>query len=393
MRIFTCTPIEFSGGTDFFSRDSGLLSRGLKTVGVESLAVMPGMPHSEDEADLIRTDYSNLESADWWRALRLDGLVLYAWGRPRFRMVATAIRDAGVFLILNQDHGGLMSPRAGFRPWLREQWIVAGQGRSSRAILLFLKRTLMGLSSGLVLADPLRAAHLQCGNVISCVSPEAAANFRTMCRRLAGTPLEERVTVIPHPVEPRFVYRQEAKHRQIVCVGRWQDEIQKRTWLLLDVIKVVVSEDELVTVVVAGTVTPSMETWYQALDCGLRERIILAGRLERDRLVNLLGESQVFYSPSAFESFGIAAGEALCCGCSVVAERSVSMTSFEWFVEEQSGRLVEGDASAHAKGLLDDLLSWEEGERDPNAISKVWSERLHADKVAKMVVRLVEGGE
>jgi hypothetical protein len=30
MRIFTCTPVAFGGGVDFFTRESGLLCRGLQ---------------------------------------------------------------------------------------------------------------------------------------------------------------------------------------------------------------------------------------------------------------------------------------------------------------------------------------------------------------------------
>ena len=117
MRWFTCTPVAFGGGPDFFTRDSGLLCRGFQGLGMASMAVMPGPRQPEDQADLIRTDYANLESADWWRSLNLDGVVLYAWGQPRFRKVAAAIRAADVTLVLNQDNGGLVSPLAGFRDW------------------------------------------------------------------------------------------------------------------------------------------------------------------------------------------------------------------------------------------------------------------------------------
>ena len=71
---------------------------------------MPGDTQANDEPDLIRTMYANLESALWWREQKIDVLVLYAWGRPKFRKVACAIREAGIFLILNQDNGGYICP-------------------------------------------------------------------------------------------------------------------------------------------------------------------------------------------------------------------------------------------------------------------------------------------
>ncbi len=386
MRFFTCTPVAFGGGADFFARDSGLLCRGFQSIGVESRAVMPGERKPEDEVDLIRTDFANLESADWWRAQNLDGVVLYAWGRPRFRKVAAAIHQAGIFLVLNQDNGGLVSPLAGFRDWLAEQWILAGQGCGAGAWLRFLKLTLRGLSAGLTLTDPLRAAHLKQGDVIACVSPKAAEHYRKLCRIYGGRDLADRVRVVPHAVESRFRFSSGQKRRQVACVGRWQDVVQKRPWLLMEVVGSLLAADKEVSVVIAGNPTDELETWHRSLPELLRKRVQVRGRVDRGELAEILAESQVFYSPSAFESFGIAAAEALCSGCSVVAGRSVSMAGFEWFVSEDSGLLAGADdAQGHLQALKQELDSWSQGKRDPQAISAIWSGRLHAEQVAGRV--------
>jgi len=380
--------VEFGGGADFFARDSGLLCRGFQALGIGSRAVMPGLRQAGDEADLIRTDYKNLESAAWWRSLELDGVVLYAWGRPKFRKVAVAIRAAGIFLVLNQDNGGLVSPLAGVRDWLGEQWILGGQGRGTLAWLRFVRLTLRGLSAGLALTDPLRAAHLQAGQVIACVSPKAAQHYRKLCHIYGGADLAERVMVIPHAVEPLFRYCGEAKRRQVACVGRWRASVQKRPWLLMEVIGSLVATDQTVTVAIIGEVTPAMEAWHRCLAAGQHDRVRLEGSVDREGLAGILRESQVFYSPSAYESFGIAAAEALCSGCSVVAGRSVSMASFEWFVAENSGTLAEGNqARDHQSAVARELEGWENGGRDAAAISRVWCDRLHADRVAEAVLR------
>lgn len=105
----------------------------------------------------------------------------------------------------------------------------------------------------------------------------------------------------------------------------------------------------------------------------------------------ILGESQVFYSPSAYESFSIAAAEALCCGCSVVAGRLVTMPSFDWFVSEGSGILAEvDDCRGHAKALQDEIECWDIGKRNSREISSIWSDRLHADKVAGQVLEMMD---
>ncbi len=101
MRWFTCTPVAFGGGADFFARDSGLLCRGFEALGGESRAIMPGMPRISDDAGLSRTKYANLESTAWWKSHQLDGVVLYTWGSPVWRKIAAAIRQSGIFLVLN----------------------------------------------------------------------------------------------------------------------------------------------------------------------------------------------------------------------------------------------------------------------------------------------------
>ncbi|MGA0846296.1 MAG: glycosyltransferase family 4 protein [Luteolibacter sp.] len=384
VRVYTCTPIAFGGGPDFFTRDSGLLCRGLQAIGVESRAVMPGERVTSDQADLIRTNYANLESAEWWRSLHLDAVVLYAWGRPKFRKVAMAIRDAGIFLILNQDNGGLISPLAGFHGWVIDQKHLCGGG------LHWLWKLCIGLSYGLFFTDPMRAAHLRCGDVIACVSPQAAAHYQKLCRWYGGKRLAEKVAVLPHAVEHHFRYNGTQKMRQIASVGRWDDLVQKRPDLLMDVIGGLVASDDAVQVVIAGHVTDSLRSWHESLSVNTRERVQLRGKVNRSELAEILNSSQIFYSPSAFESFGIAAAEALCCGCSVLAERSVSMAAFEWFVGDQSGSLSDAGATNHLTALRDELSAWHNGKRDAEKIAKTWTERLHADKLAAKVVEMLE---
>lgn len=92
-RIFTCTPVAFHGNDFFFSRDTGLICMNLRKIGAESLAVMP-LPFHEDDIreDIIRVPMEQLKSPDWWRTLKLDGVVLYSWGAPRYTAIARPLR-------------------------------------------------------------------------------------------------------------------------------------------------------------------------------------------------------------------------------------------------------------------------------------------------------------
>lgn len=104
-RIFTCTPFAFHANGSFFGRDTGLICKSLQALGAESRVVLP-LPHYEDDledAPLLRVEMRQLRSAAWWRAQRLDGVILYSWGDPRYTGVARAIHHAGIRLVIHYD--------------------------------------------------------------------------------------------------------------------------------------------------------------------------------------------------------------------------------------------------------------------------------------------------
>ncbi|HEY1122116.1 MAG TPA: glycosyltransferase [Haloferula sp.] len=343
---------------------------------------MPGERKPEDESDLIRTDYRNLEDPAWWRSHDLDGVVLYAWGRPKFRRVAEAIRDAGVFLVLNQDSGGLVSPRLDLHAWWREQLVVSGAGRTPGGWWRFSKLILRGFTVGLALSDSLRAEHLRAGNIIACVTPVAAEHYRDYCRIYGGDDFAGRVRVVPHPVNPLFRFGGHPKSRTVAVVGRWDDAIQKRPGLMIATVEKLLESDPEITVEIVGQTTSELQQWAQQ-----RERVHLHGRITPDAIAGILSRAQVAWCPSSFESFHIASGEALCCGCSVVAAESPSLAAFPWFVSEASGELAAtDDIAGHLAAIRNELRAWDEGRRDPTQIAAIWQSRLHAPEVARLVI-------
>lgn len=390
MQWYTCTPVDFGGGPDFFARDSGLLCRGFQSLGMASRAVMPGMPRPDDEPDVLRVDAANLRSPDWWAGLGIDGVVLYAWGSPRFLPVARAIRHAGIFLVLNQDNGGLVSPSIDFKAWLREQAVLTGAGRVAGGWLRAAGRVAKGLTTGLLLGDRLRARHLAQGDVIACVSPVAAEHHRTFCRRHGGEELARKVAVVPHAVDPRYRFDpSEVREAAVAAVGRWHDLAQKRPERLMEGAELLLVREPGVVLHIVGGITEELRSWHEGLDPALRPRIQLHGRLEPGDLAALWSRVQVGWCPSAFESFHLASAEALCCGASVVAADSPSLSSFRWFTGEGDGRLAASDdAVGHVDAIVAELAAWRAGLRRAEDISSRWSARLHAPAVAGMLVAM-----
>jgi glycosyltransferase involved in cell wall biosynthesis len=309
---------------------------------------------------------------------------MYAWGRAKFRRVAEAVREAGVILVLNQDSGGLVSPRLDPAAWWREQLVVSGAGRTPGGWWRFSKRTIRGLTVGMLVSDPLRAQHLRAGNVIACVTPVAADHYRHFCRMFGGDEFANRVHVVPHPVNPLFRFDGQPKTRTITIIGRWEDATQKRPELMMAAITNLLAIDAEVTVEIIGKETPAVKAWAEN-----RDRVRLHGRIPPVAIADVLSRTQVAWCPSAFESFHIASGEALCCGCSVVAAESPSLAAFPWFVSEASGILAEtDDVAGHVAAILNELRAWDEGRRDAAAIASIWQSRLHAPEVARLVISI-----
>jgi glycosyltransferase involved in cell wall biosynthesis len=220
------------------------------------------------------------------------------------------------------------------------------------------------------------------------VSPVAADRYRKLCQIYGGEVLQRKVWLIPHSVETRFRYTGEEKYREIICVGRWGDEISKRPKLLTSVVSRLLEVDDQVVVKIVGEFTEFLVDWHKGLNARLSLRISLLGRVNRQELASMLARARVFYSSSAFESFCIAAGEALCCGCSVVANRSVAMPAFEWFVSTNSGRLSSTDSvDGHVEAIQNELASWDNGKRDAAAIATQWCKSLHAPEIAQSIVK------
>ncbi|MFM7183035.1 MAG: glycosyltransferase [Verrucomicrobiales bacterium] len=390
MRWLTCTPVSFSGGEDFFSRDSGLLSRGFRDLGVESTAVMPGPAQPGDLPELLRVPYSSLEDAGWWKACRADGVVLYAWGHPRYRKVAAAIRAAGIFLVLNQDSNGVVSPLNGPSLWLKDRWISSGAGRVAGGWLRFAWWILKGLTYGLARTDPMRRAHLNSGDVIAAVSPVAADYYKRLCRTYGGGELADRVAVVPHSVCEAFrVEKGGGRDDAILAIGRWKDERQKRTSLLMKVVERVLAAEPAVRFDIAGEPSEKLSAWHGCLAEDHKARTRLHGRLLPEQIAAIMRSTKTLYCPSAFESFHIASGEALCSGCSIVAADLPTLTSFPWFCGENCGRLAgEDSVSGHANALISELEAWRNGLRDPVRISGIWTLRLHSTRVAEKILSL-----
>ncbi len=359
-RIYCCTPVAFiADESTFFIRDTGLISRTIRSLGVESKVIMPLPYYEEDLRDeILRTEYRNLESAAWWRSLQLDAVILYSWAYPRYTRIAGAIHKAGIRLVLNADSNGNFGNIYG------EQYNIL------KRIYLFARTKAV---------DFFRSKHMKYADVLTLATPAAEAISK---RFFYGKWVVDRAFPMPCPVNPRMTYDGRQKENLILCSGRWDDEFQKRPELLTATLEALYKQGCDAETHIYGTITEQLTKWHSALPEHISSKIKLKGYLDNWLLVNEYRKAKIVLCPSRFEGVHVTSAEAVCCGCSVVVPlRPGALRVVIWYTTRNSGRVAADDtAEGFAKAISDELKAWEQGERNPNAIAAAWQPDLHVDK-------------
>ncbi len=365
-RIYCCTPVSFHANEHFFIRDTGLISTVLRDMGVESKCIMPLPFHDDDQREhIIRTEFANLESSEWWKSLQIDALVLYSWGAPRYRKIARAIHRAGIRLHIHMDTSGNF------------------EGPALKSLPL-VKRILRRLK--VKAQDLFRAQHLRYADIIT--AGETALHAISK-RVFYGEWVTEKGFPMPCPVSPMCRYDGEMKENIILCIGRWDDVFQKRPKLLMDTLSNYYASGSSSETRIFGTITDELRAWHAQLPAETAGKVKLLGYLKNALLRREYKQARVILCPSRFESSHIVSAEALCCGCSVVtAPRHESLCDVIWYTTKESGTVAaEDSAAALADALHQEIAHWESGRRNPASIAEAWQPYFHVDKVFNSIFK------
>lgn len=194
----------------------------------------------------------------------------------------------------------------------------------------------------------------------------------------------------PCPVSRDFCYNGEKKENLIIAIGRWNDEEQKRSRCLMETLEHFYSNGGDAAMEIYGTMTPALQEWREALPEAIRLHISLKGYVDNDRLKDVYNRARTIVCTSSHEGSHNVSAEALCCGCSVVVtNRPRNLSALHWYTSHQSGQISAIDTPASwAEALAREETAWENGERDPMAISSYWRSFFHADKVYSRIFSL-----
>ncbi len=371
-------------GDWFWDRDGGLVCVGLRMLGVDARFVALGQPCLREDVPLILCTLAQMMDANWWRQWKLEGVLLYAWALPRYEPIARAIKTAGVKLNLVLDNDGFVHPQIWPRRHLqakyyterdRGKWFPAGWALLKTAVATFRAR-----HAGTV-------QHLEHADFLTLPSPLAQQRYGRVRLAVRRPDLVRRLRFVPYPVTQDMLCNPSVRKQPLlVAIGRWET-FQKGTPVLVRVLERVLSEQPGYSARIIGDGAERVRKMIQPLADGCKSRIDVLGRVDHKQLAPHYQESQIILCTSYYESFHIAAGEALCCGCSVVGD--VRISSMPYFCSDSSGTLSCDLSVNNLRDALQvEIDAWRRGDRNSIQISATWTARLHPDRVAGMFLKL-----
>lgn len=387
MKIFTATPMPFfkSGETEdrFFSRDTGLLCRQFQKAGHKSKVVLLDGPDVQPHPDMIRVSLEKMESTEWWTQLELDAVVLYAWMLPRYLKIAQAIKASGAALISRCDSTGLYDPRIDAFEYMRQEFYGYGstiltKNNVQRAVRSVVKPGYRFLNRSyqhgvIAFAEACHELLIE-----STLARERMQNFFKLYKR---PDLAERVSYLPHPIDLKPPSGEIHKEKLIIAVGRWDDYIKNGPLLIQVLIQTLKKRADYRAVVIGSGNGPLQ---LMAEKSGVADRIHFAGRLPHVEVQDWMQKAQIILITSRYESFNMAAAEALSQGASVVGSRH--LPSIRDFVCRSSGTgTPHYNAGALVNTLRHEIQAWENGQRDPVYISETWQKTFSAGAVVELL--------
>lgn len=429
MKIYTAVYRNWYPNYAWFGRDSGLVTEGLRRIGVESRMVIldtPGMP--EDERFLAAPRAKFLEK-EFWKSLQLDAVILQGGGEAGCEPVADAVKASGTKLLLRMDSDGVADPAVDLRLFTYGKWWGFGNVHRCRLRLalwensadapwwkvLFkdtaARRSAAHLAAcqvvrfgavpaiiGLKLLFPSRfgaarlARRISKGDAILVESKLAAARLERLLSDNRLRNAERRLLVLPIPVsEDSPLNPAEMRENIVFFVARLYDD-QKDVKLFMRLMSRFLAYRPDYKAVVIGDGNRYAERSRAKYAQAVSDRILIFGRSGGDFIRDWEQRGRIFVCTSRGEGFPNAIAEAVCRGCSIVGPDNIAALSFYDFEP-----CVTVARSRRVGDLLDALLAeaseWDAGRRDPVCIALAGREKLLPEKIADQILKFLKTHE
>ena len=345
MKILLYTDLTIRPDQLFWHRDLGLLTKAFRDLGHEAylvvhLATEPGAtlgapneldhpreqpfevpqlrdevgPHSEIRNSkspippVLWVSQQDIRDPLWWQSQKADLVILGLWTRPKYDPVRRAALSATPHVVERADSDGMRTASCGLLTYAKRRFDYFRDRTYHWPSLLSIPASIF-YSFASILATPRIEARLartlKLLPALVVETPQATGLWKKLALRLGADP--EKIHRIPHPIQTDIFKFDPTipKKNQIISVGRW-DSYQKNFPLLLKTLRSFLDNNSSWTSLVIGSGLPPKSPHPQ---------ITFLPPLSPLDLARHMQESMIFLTTSRYESFGLAAAEALCCGC------------------------------------------------------------------------------
>lgn len=360
-------------------KDPGLIPIGLKEKGFDTSMITLEKKELENfnpPFDLIQIKNSSEIS----RLKDFDAFIVYSWLNHRNTYFIELLKNLGKIVIVKADSDGRIGSFRG--PKKRFENLFFMRPPSWKIPLRFLKRF---FAIGYATIDFLQLKQFELADFIVIECPEAAQNLSFFLSEYGRSDLAKKIRVIPNPVTEdisNLVVNDKEKENIVVSVGRWEDFIQKNTKTLIRSLTKFLELKSSWRVILIGSGESILRSYLSKVPLDISKRISIVGVVPHDEIKKYMVRSRIFFMPSRFEGFGIAAAEAVCCGCSIVGTpiESLRFLTMQGF----SGSVASSfDINAIVGTLMYESERHERGDVDCKSISEFWRVKLNKNHIAE----------
>jgi glycosyltransferase involved in cell wall biosynthesis len=372
-------------------KDPGQIPLGLIETGVNAGVITitkEDLTNYSPKFHLTQSTLKELYSEEFWLKNDSDIIIAYPLQGAFYSPLIEKMKLSGKKILLKFDSDGKIAyplQRHHLRIPLNERLTVHNLVSDAWWRLPF--KSLKRRKHAKVATETIRQIELSEGAIIE--SPEALSNLNYFLAAWGRSDLIKKTHFITNPVTPEFVEGEVgAKENIVVSHGRWDDFKVKNTQVMAEAIVEFLKNRHEYRAAIFGSGIERVKALIADSPPDIRDRMEISGYVEHEKVKGILRNAKMLFVPSRWESFSIAAAEALCMGCSIVgapaeALRYLSMQGFSGSISATF------DKEAILAALLQDAIKWDHGKYDPQKISAFWRPKLDRKTVAKSIEALV----
>jgi glycosyltransferase involved in cell wall biosynthesis len=371
-------------------KDPGLIPLGLNRLGCDTCLVTlakPQLMSHESPFPLVRAQEDQLHEVGFWKRLDAEIVMCYTWFLPIYDSILEKIAAAGKKIVIKADTDGRLgypvTPRYVSDPATEVQTRLPWLRRPG----MFGALRVMGSSRyRTIMSQKLR--RIEVASAVIVESPEAKENIERFLKFWGEPDQRSKLHFVPNAVaEDVLDTNPTAKSDIMISIGNWVDP-RKNVHTMLICAKRFLEDNPSWKLRILGEgeqpITGAVSQWCE----GVASRIELRGQVDHGQVLKLQGDSRIFFAPSSSESWGMAAAEAACMGCTIVG---TPLESFEYLAADGfSGTLSDGFESGEImKALKIDVAKHSEGAYNPVEIARYWRSALSVNQVSVEIQRVV----